>query len=58
MKTDAEKFTELAHSLGLDIETFLYDNEMKFVVYLDDKYLFSVCFNLDGSLIPTEKIIR
>lgn len=55
MKTDAEKFTELAHSLDLDIETFLYDNKMKFVVYLDDKYLCSVCFNLDGSLSPTEK---
>lgn len=55
MKTDAEKFTELAHSLDLDIETFIYDNEMKFVVYLDDKYLCSVCFNLDGSLKPTEK---
>lgn len=55
MKTDAEKFTELAHSLGLDIETFVYDNTMKYVVYLDDKYLCSVCFNLDGSLRPTEK---
>ena len=56
--TDLEKFKELADSLDLDIEGFTYDNKIEFAVYYDNRYLLSVYFNLDGSLSPTEKIIK